>query len=110
MGTNIDELIEDISNNKLSNEESSMVDSILPLKCSVIWFVSKEHKDKMKNLDKFQKVLESLKKEGKYRVLNSILRERGKYPNAIWADQWLHFDSSNYGHLHSFLLYLPKVY
>ena len=29
MGTNIDELIEDISNNKLSSEESSMVDSII---------------------------------------------------------------------------------
>ena len=29
MGTNIDELIEDISNNKLSNEENSMVDSII---------------------------------------------------------------------------------
>ena len=29
MGTNIDDLIEDISNNKLSNEENSMVDSII---------------------------------------------------------------------------------
>ena len=42
----------------------------------------------MKNLDKFQKVLESLKKEGKYRVFNSILRERGKYPNAIWYSKY----------------------
>ena len=29
MGTNINELIEDISNNKLSSEENSMVDSII---------------------------------------------------------------------------------
>ena len=42
----------------------------------------------MKNLDKFQKVLESLKSEGKYRVFNDILRERGKYPNAIWYSKY----------------------
>ncbi len=29
---------------------------------------------KMKDLDKFQKVLESLKGDGKYRIFNSILR------------------------------------
>ena len=38
----------------------------------------------MKDLDKFQKVLESLRGDGKYRVFNSILRERGNYPRAIW--------------------------
>lgn len=42
----------------------------------------------MKNLDKFQKVLEDLKIEGKYRVFNNILRERGKYPNAIWYSKY----------------------
>ncbi|MBO6486890.1 MAG: 5-aminolevulinate synthase [Pelagibacteraceae bacterium] len=42
----------------------------------------------MKNLDKFQKVLDLLKSEGKYRVFNSILRERGKYPSAIWYSKY----------------------
>ena len=42
----------------------------------------------MKNLDKFQKVLENLKMEGKYRIFNTILRERGKYPNAIWYSKY----------------------
>ena len=42
----------------------------------------------MKNLDKFQKVLNLLKSEGKYRVFNSILRERGKYPSAIWYSKY----------------------
>ena len=42
----------------------------------------------MKNLDKFQKVLEILKSEGKYRVFNDILRECGKYPNAIWYSKY----------------------
>lgn len=32
----------------------------------------------------FQKTLDRLKSEGKYRVFNDILRERGEYPNAIW--------------------------
>jgi len=42
----------------------------------------------MKNLDKFQKVLDLLRSEGKYRVFNSILRERGKYPSAIWYSKY----------------------
>ena len=42
----------------------------------------------MKDLDKFQKVLESLKGDGKYRVFNSILRERGNYPSAIWYSKY----------------------
>jgi 5-aminolevulinate synthase len=42
----------------------------------------------MKDLDKFQKVLESLKGDGKYRVFNSILRERGNYPRAIWYSKY----------------------
>ena len=32
----------------------------------------------------FQKTIDRLKSEGKYRVFNDILRERGEYPNAIW--------------------------
>ena len=32
----------------------------------------------------FQKTIDRLKTEGKYRVFNDILRERGEYPNAIW--------------------------
>ena len=42
----------------------------------------------MNDLDKFQKVLESLKGDGKYRVFNSILRERGNYPRAIWYSKY----------------------
>ena len=42
----------------------------------------------MKNLDKFQKVLDLLRSEGKYRVFNSILRECGKYPSAIWYSKY----------------------
>ena len=43
----------------------------------------------MKYLDKFKKTIESLKNEGKYRVFNTILRNRGKFPSAFWY--------SNYG-------------
>ena len=32
----------------------------------------------------FQKTIDNLKAEGKYRVFNDILRERGQFPNAIW--------------------------
>ena len=32
----------------------------------------------------FQKTIDRLKTEGKYRVFNDILRERGEYPNASW--------------------------
>jgi len=42
----------------------------------------------MKNLDKFRKVLEKLRSEGKYRVFNDILRECGKYPSAIWYSKY----------------------
>jgi 5-aminolevulinate synthase len=36
------------------------------------------------NKEPFQKTIDRLKSEGKYRVFNDILRERGGYPNAIW--------------------------
>ena len=38
----------------------------------------------MINIKPFQKTIDRLKSEGKYRVFNDILRERGEYPNAIW--------------------------
>jgi 5-aminolevulinate synthase len=38
----------------------------------------------MINLDLFHKKINELKVEGKYRVFNSIVRERGKFPRAIW--------------------------
>ena len=38
----------------------------------------------MINKQPFSKLLIDLKEQGKYRVFNDILRERGKFPNAIW--------------------------
>jgi 5-aminolevulinate synthase len=38
----------------------------------------------MINKEPFQKLLQDLKDTGKYRVFNDIVRERGKFPNAIW--------------------------
>ena len=32
----------------------------------------------------FQKLIKDLKDSGKYRVFNDIVREKGKFPNAIW--------------------------
>ena len=42
----------------------------------------------MEHLDKFEQVLEQLKSDGKYRVFNDILRERGEFPNAIWYSKY----------------------
>ena len=36
----------------------------------------------------FQHILAQLKQEGKYRVFNDILRERGKFPKAIWYGKY----------------------
>ena len=36
----------------------------------------------------FQDKLDQLKQEGKYRVFNDILRERGKFPKAIWYGKY----------------------
>ena len=36
----------------------------------------------------FENLLQRLKDEGKYRVFNDILRERGEYPNAIWYGKY----------------------
>ena len=42
----------------------------------------------MIDIKPFQKTLEKLKQEGKYRVFNDILRERGKFPKAIWYGKY----------------------
>jgi 5-aminolevulinate synthase len=36
----------------------------------------------------FEQKLKQLKQEGKYRVFNDILRERGKFPKAIWYGKY----------------------
>ena len=38
----------------------------------------------MINLSPFQNLINQLKSEGKYRVFNDIVRERGEFPKAIW--------------------------
>ena len=38
----------------------------------------------MINKEPFQKLIDELKTNGKYRVFNDIVRENGKFPNAIW--------------------------
>jgi len=38
----------------------------------------------MINLEPFQTTLNTLKSEGKYRVFNDIVREKGQFPEAIW--------------------------
>ena len=38
----------------------------------------------MINKEPFNNLIQTLKDNGKYRVFNDILREQGKYPNAIW--------------------------
>lgn len=38
----------------------------------------------MINKEPFQRLIDQLKAEGKYRVFNDILREAGDYPHAIW--------------------------
>ena len=42
----------------------------------------------MIDMKPFQQKLEQLKQEGKYRVFNDILRERGKFPKAIWYGKY----------------------
>ena len=38
----------------------------------------------MINLSPFKKVIEDLKQQGRYRVFNDIVRERGDFPKSIW--------------------------
>tara|TARA_B100001057_G_scaffold7217_1_gene6593 strand:- start:2075 stop:3280 length:1206 start_codon:yes stop_codon:yes gene_type:complete len=42
----------------------------------------------MINKEPFEKIIANLKDEGKYRVFNDILRERGNYPKAIWYSKY----------------------
>ena len=42
----------------------------------------------MIDIKPFKEKLEQLKQEGKYRVFNDILRERGKFPKAIWYSKY----------------------
>ena len=42
----------------------------------------------MINKQPFQEKIQKLKQEGKYRVFNDILRERGKFPKAIWYGKY----------------------
>jgi 5-aminolevulinate synthase len=42
----------------------------------------------MINKDLFQNLLDTLKNEGKYRVFNDIVRERGDFPRAIWYGKY----------------------
>jgi len=37
---------------------------------------------------KFKEIIHNLKQEGKYRVFNDILRERGEFPKAIWYSKY----------------------
>ena len=42
----------------------------------------------MINKDPFRALLDTLKDEGKYRVFNDIVRERGDFPRAIWYGKY----------------------
>ena len=42
----------------------------------------------MINKTPFEKIIHKLKEEGKYRVFNDIVRERGEFPNAIWYGKY----------------------
>ena len=42
----------------------------------------------MHELDKFTKVLDELKDDGRYRVFNDILRTAGNFPEAIWYSKY----------------------
>ena len=42
----------------------------------------------MQNDDKFEKAIQNLKQEGRYRVFNDILRVRGDFPQAIWYSKY----------------------
>mgnify|MGYP000954437347 CR=1 FL=1 len=42
----------------------------------------------MIDLTPFSQLIDNLKQEGKYRVFNDIVRERGDFPNAIWYGKY----------------------
>jgi len=42
----------------------------------------------MQHLELFENVINDLKKDGKYRVFNDILRQKGKFPSAVWYSKY----------------------
>ena len=42
----------------------------------------------MHHLELFENVINDLKKDGKYRVFNDILRQKGKFPSAVWYSKY----------------------
>lgn len=42
----------------------------------------------MKYIDHFQKVIDTYKEDGRYRVFNDVLRERGEFPRSIWYGKY----------------------
>ena len=42
----------------------------------------------MKHLHYFEKTVENFKQDGRYRVFNDILRERGNFPRSIWYGKY----------------------
>jgi len=42
----------------------------------------------MKYIDHFQKVVDTYKEDGRYRVFNDVLRERGDFPRSIWYGKY----------------------
>ena len=42
----------------------------------------------MYHLELFENVINDLKKDGKYRVFNDILRQKGKFPSAVWYSKY----------------------
>jgi len=42
----------------------------------------------MKHKEHFEKTIETYKTDGRYRVFNDIIRERGQFPNAIWYGKY----------------------
>ena len=42
----------------------------------------------MKYLEHFEKVIDKFKTDGRYRVFNDIIRERGQFPKAIWYGKY----------------------
>jgi len=42
----------------------------------------------MQYIKEFEKVITQLKSDGKYRVFNDILRQKGKFPSAVWYSKY----------------------
>jgi 5-aminolevulinate synthase len=42
----------------------------------------------MKYIEHFEKVIDNYKTDGRYRVFNDIIRERGQFPKAIWYGKY----------------------